>query len=118
MFAEILQKIAKSNDQRVKMALTLVQIMKQSKAVSIEARSAVAASLLDMLETDMLEEDKQLIQMINEGIDCVCEDAKQYGVDNLREKLVESINVAKRIVDEKIERVKMGDDILKSINLN
>ncbi len=67
MFEEIREKIAKSNEQRVKMALTIMNVMKHSKAASIEMRAAVAASMLDMLQTDMMPEDDALVKYLNEG---------------------------------------------------
>lgn len=118
MLNEIFNKIAKSNEQRVKMALTLMNVMKQSNGASIELRSAVAASMLDMIGTDMIAEDTQLIKILNEGIDIVCEDAKKYGVTDLRSKLEESIVVAKQIIEQKENRVKDGGDILSNINFN
>jgi len=118
MFNEIKEKIAKSNEQRVKMALTIMNVMKHSQSASIEMRAAVAASMLDMLQTDMLPEDDALVKFINEGINSVCEDAKRYGVMDLRSKLQESIITAKQIVEEKESRVKDGNDILNNINFN
>ncbi len=118
MFKEIAEKIAKTNEQRCIMALTLISVMKQSEGVSIQVRSAVAASLLDMLDTHMLEEDPDLIRVLNEGIDIVCEDAKKYGVKDLRSTLKQTIQSSKQQVDEYIKRVKEGQNILNQINLN
>jgi predicted component of type VI protein secretion system len=118
MFEEIKEKIAKTNEQRVKMALTIMNVMKHSHSASIEMRSAVAASMIDMLNTDMIEEDTDLIKFINEGIDNVCEDAKKYGVNDLRSQLERSITVAKQMVNEKMDRINEGDNILNKINFN
>jgi hypothetical protein len=118
MFKEIREKIEKTNEQRIKMALTLMNVMKHSNAATIELRASVAASLLDMLETDMLPEDDGLIRVINEGIDVVCKDAEKHGVKDLRSRLLETIVVAKKIIDEKIDRVNEGDSILNNINFN
>jgi hypothetical protein len=118
MFEEIREKIEKTNEQRIKMALTLLNVMKHSNAATIELRASVAASLLDMLQTDMLPEDGGLIKIINEGIDVVCKDAEQHGVENLRSRLQETIVIAKKIIDDKIDRVNEGDSILNNINFN
>lgn len=118
MFGEILQKIQKSNEQRVKMALTIMNVMRHSQSATIEMRAAVAASMLDMLQTDMLPEDTDLIKFINEGIDVVCEDAKKYGVNDLRSQLEKSIVTAKQMVEEKMDRINEGDSILNNINFN
>jgi hypothetical protein len=118
MFEEIREKIAKSNEQRVKMALTIMNVMKHSQSASIEMRAAVAASMLDMLQTDMLPEDDALVKFINEGINSVCEDAKKYGVNDLRSQLERSIVTAKQMVEEKMDRINEGDNILNKINFN
>ena len=118
MFEEIRQKIEKSNEQRVKMALTIMNVMRHSQSATIEMRAAVAASMLDMLQTDMLPEDSDLIKFLNEGIDVVCEDAKKHGVNDLRSQLEQSIISAKKIVEEKMDRINEGDSILNNINFN
>lgn len=118
MFKEIAEKIAKTNEQRCIMALTLVSVMKHSEGVSIQIRSAVAASLLDMLDTHMLEEDPDLIRVLNEGIDIVCEDAKEYGVKDLRSTLRQTIQTSKQQIEEHLKRVNEGNNILNQINLN
>ena len=118
MFNEIKEKIAKTNEQRVKMALTIMNVLKHSQSASIEMRSAVAASMIDMLQNDMLPEDTDLIRIMNEGIDSVCEDAKRYGVMDLRTKLKESVIAAKQFIEEKEKRIKEGNDILNNFNFN
>jgi len=115
---DILERIAKSNEQRCIMALTLINVMKQSEGVSIQVRSSVAASLLDMLDTHMLDEDKDLIRVLNEGIDSVCNDAKEYGVKDLRSALRQTIQISKQHIEEHLKRVDEGQNILNQINLN
>jgi len=115
---DILERIAKSNEQRCIMALTLINVMKQSEGVSIQVRSSVAASLLDMLDTHMLDEDKDLIRVLNEGIDSVCNDAKEYGVKDLRSALRQTIQISKQHIEERLKRVDEGQNILNQINLN
>lgn len=112
---DIASRIKKTNDQRVVMAFTLLNIMKHSEGVSIQIRSAVAASMLDMLNKHMIPEDRELIKMINDGIDELCEEARvNYGVENLRMGLSNSIEVA----EEQMERIKEGEGILNGINFN
>jgi hypothetical protein len=118
MFNEIAEKIAKTNEQRCVMALTLVNVMKQSNGASIDLRSAIAASLIDMLDNHMLNEDRDLIRVLNEGIDSVCEDAKQYGVKDLRSALRQTIQTSKQQIEEHLKRVNEGSNILNQINLN
>ena len=118
MFKEIAEKIAKTNEQRCIMALTLVNVMKQSNDASMSLRSSIAASLIDMIDTHMLDEDGQLIKVLNEGIDKVCEDAKEYGVKDLRSALRQTIQSSKQQIEEHLKRVDDGQNILNQINLN
>jgi hypothetical protein len=118
MFNEIAEKIAKTNDQRCIMALTLVHVMKQSNGVSPSLKVSIAASLMDMLDNHMLDEDKELIEILNAGIDIVCEDAKKYGVKDLRTALKQTIQSSKQRVEEHLKRVDDGQNILNQINLN
>lgn len=122
MLGEILDKIRKSNEQRLKMACTLVNVMKQSEGATLELRTAVAASLLEMLQYDMLTEDRDLVKLLDEAIDYVCTEARETrGVEDLRSSLVEMVERARKMIDEinkKEERVNVGEDILKTINFN
>lgn len=108
-------RIKKTNDQRVVMALTIVNVMKHTEGASIQIRSAVAASMMEMLNKHMIPEDTDLIKMIDESINELCEEARiNYGVEDLRMGLCNSIE----IVEEQVERIKEGDDILKGINFD
>lgn len=122
MLGEILDKIRKSNEQRLKMACTLVNVMKQSEGATLELRTAVAASLLEMLQYDMLTEDKDLVKLLDEAIESVCIEARETrGVEDLRSNLVAMVERARKMIDEinqKEERVSVGEDILKTINFN
>ena len=115
---DIFERIRKTNDQRAKMAYTLVGVMKHSEHCSIQMRSTVAASMIEMLDNCMIEEDSDLIQLLNGAINEVCEDAKQHGVDDLRSMLEQTIKTANEVLKEKITRVKEADEILSKLNLN
>ena len=115
---DIFERIRKTNDQRAKMAYTLVGVMKHSEHCSIQMRSTVAASMIEMLDSCMIDEDGDLIKLLNDAINAVCEDAKQHGVDDLRSTLEETIKTANEIVNQKINRVKEADEILSQLNLN
>jgi len=118
MLSEMLKRIEKTNEQRAKMACTLVAIMKHSDHASIQLRSTIAATFIEMLETSMIDEDSDLIKLINEGIDSVAEDAKEHGVMDLREQLSTTVKKAKQMVEEHFERVNAGNDILSKVNFN
>jgi len=116
MLNGIRERIEKTNDQRIKMALTLFNIMKNSTGrIDLELRSTVAATMVEMLQTSMIAEDTDLIKVINEGIDSVCEDVKnEYGIMDFRNHLK---GIVKQ-TQEQVERVNAGEDILKSLNLD
>ena len=116
---EVMERIQRTNDQRCKMAFTLINVMKQATQSSLALRSAVAAAVLEMMETSMIEEDNELIGILNEGIDSVCKEAKdEHGIDDYRYQLLKKVKSAKSIIDEKINREKNGDEILSQLNLN
>lgn len=116
MFNEIAKRIAKTNDQRIKMSLVLFNIMKNTSGqADLQLRSAVAASVIEMLETSMIAEDKDLIKLLNEGVDTVCSDVKsEYGIEDFRGTL----NTMVKKTHEQLERVEQGENILKSLNLD
>lgn len=115
MFNELNEKIKKSNDQRVKMMFTLVNVMTNTKESSLELRTAVAASVLEMLDTSMLPEDVVFVEFLNNAVDSVCKEAESdRGIPNLKENLRRIINVSR----EKIDRITEGDSILNNINFN
>ena len=117
-FKDVVERIRKTNDQRAKMAYTLVGVMKHSEHCSIQMRSTVAASMIEMLETCMIDEDDDLIKLLNDAINEVCEDAKEHGVDDLRSMLKQTIEHANEVLKEKLNRVKEGDDILSKMNFD
>jgi len=117
-FKDVVERIKKTNDQRAKMAYTLVGVMKHSEHCSIQMRSTVAASMIEMLETCMISEDTELIQLMNEAIDEVCKDAKEHGVDDLRSMLKQTIEHTNQFLKEKLNRMNEGDEILSQLDLN
>ncbi len=115
MFKEIADKIKMTNDQRIKMALTLVNVIENPQLSSLELRISVATSMLEMLNTSMIEEDTMLINLINSTIDKVCNEVEQEkGIPDMRNRMLEIISVSK----EKTERINTGESILNNINYN
>jgi rubrerythrin len=116
---EIAERIQKTNDQRVKMAFTLLNVMQQTGQSSLALRSAVAESMVEMLQSSMIKEDNDLIKILNEGIDGVCKQAKEeYGIEDYRSRLQETIDFASKVVGEHTQRVNEGDEILSKVNFN
>jgi hypothetical protein len=93
------------------------------KGVSGSIKSAMCASLLNMMEVSFIDgDDEALVNLINNSIDRFClEIEEKKGVENYRAQLMESVKEARVLVDrlnEKVKRIKDGEDILKNICLN
>jgi hypothetical protein len=116
---EITERIQKTNEQRIKMALTLINVMKHTEQSTLALRSSVAASMIEMIQSSMIQEDSDLIKILNEGIDEVCIQAKEeHGIENYRSRLKDTIELANRIAVEQNNRVNEGDEILSKVNFN
>ena len=113
MLHGIRQRIEKTNEQRITMALLIINVM-QSPLTDIATKSAMAATMLDMLDKSMIEEDGALIEALNGAIKSVNDEAKEYG----QEDLIGSLNKIRKQVKEKMERAEDGENILKSMNLD
>ena len=116
------EKYQKLNEQRFATIVILCNILDTEKGVSDHIKSAVCASLINMLERSMNSEDEPLVNLINNSIDNFCAEVEaEKGIENYRDTLTDSVKFAKKIVDElnkKAERIKEGEDILKGICLN
>ena len=115
-------KFQKVNEQRFATIVILCNVLDTEKGVSDHIKSAICASLINMLERSMNDEDTGLINLINNSIDnfCTIVEAKK-GIENYRDTLTETVTLAKKLVDEiniKARRIKEGEDILKGICLN
>jgi hypothetical protein len=113
----------KLHEQRFAMVILLCNVLDSTKGVSDDVKSAICASLLNIIEMSMIpDEDSTLINLINNSIDMFCYEVQETkGVENYRDFLLESVRHAKYVVDalnEKAQRIKMGEDILKNISLN
>ena len=110
---EISERIQKTNDQRVKMVLTIINVMETSKDIAL--KTAVATSMLEMLSTSMIAEDTPLINLLNNSIDKVCDTiSNETGISDMKDRLFTILNETK----EKIERIESGNSILNNINYN
>jgi len=116
------EKYQKLNEQRFATIVILCNVLDTEEGVTDHIKSAICASLINMLERSMNDEDEPLINLINNSIDSFCAvvEAKR-GIENYRDTLTETVDIAKRIVSEikeKAKRIKEGEDILKGICLN
>jgi hypothetical protein len=113
----------KINEQRFSMIIILCNILESDKGVSKHAKSAIAASLINMMDKSMIaQEDEPLKNLIDNAIDIFCAQVElETGVDNYKEHLLQTVEQAKELVNEmreKMHRIAEGDNILKGICLN
>jgi hypothetical protein len=111
------------NEQRFSMIVLLCNILDSENGVSDSVKSAIAASLLSMIEMSFIPEDDDVFaDLINYSIDNFCKSIEEKtGIEDYRSTLGESVAMAKHIVDkinEKARRIKEGEEILKNICLN
>jgi hypothetical protein len=115
-------KFQKVNEQRFATIVILCNVLDTEKGVSDHIKSAICASLINMLERSMNDEDDALVNLINNSIDNFCARIEEKkGIENYRDTLTETVDIAKKIVSEikkKAQRIKEGEDILKGICLN
>jgi hypothetical protein len=111
------------NEQRFSMIVVLCNILDSENGVSDSVKSAVAASLLNMIEMSFIPEDDDVFaDLINYSIDNFCKGVEEKtGMEDYRSTLSESVAIAKQVVDkvnEKARRIREADEILKNISLN
>jgi DNA-binding Xre family transcriptional regulator len=116
------EKYQKVNEQRFATIVILCNILDTEKGVSDHIKSAICASLINMLERSMNDDDTPLVNLINNSIDNFCAKVEeQRGIQNYRDTLNETVDMAKKILNKingKAKRIKEGEDILKGICLN
>ena len=115
-------KMMKLNEQRFATIIILCNVLDSEEGVTDHIKSAICASLINMLERSMNDDDTALVNLINNSIDNFCAVVEnERGIENYRDTLSETVHLAKRLVDElntKAKRIKEGEDILKGICLN
>lgn len=117
------EKGMKVNEQRFALIIMLTNIVDTESGVNDRVKSAICASLMNMMEMSFIPgDDDALKDIINSSIDSFCAYIEEkHDVENYREKLMESVRQARKVVSEvkeKMKRVKDGEDILKNICLN
>ena len=116
------EKYQKLNEQRFATIVILCNVLDTEKGVSDHIKSAICASLINMLERSMNDDDTPLVNLINNSIDNFCAKVEeQRGIQNYRDTLNETVDMAKKILNKingKAKRIKEGEDILKGICLN
>ena len=116
------EKYQKVNEQRFATIVILCNILDTEEGVTDHIKSAICASLINMLERSMNDDDTPLVNLINNSIDNFCAKVEeQRGIQNYRDTLNETVDMAKKILNKingKAKRIKEGEDILKGICLN
>jgi len=113
----------KVNEQRFALIILLCNVLDTEEGVSTNIKSAICASLINMMEVSFIPgDDEPLANLINNSIDNFCRNVEEEnGIEDYREHLIESVKTARGLVDElnkKVRRIKEGEDILKGICLN
>jgi hypothetical protein len=111
------------NEQRFSMIVLLCNVLDAEDGVSNTVKSAVAASLINMIQMSFIPEDDDVFSdLINYSIDNFCKSVEdETGIEDYRSTIAESVAITKQIIDkmnEKARRIKEGDEILKNICLN
>ena len=111
------------NEQRFSMIVLLCNILDANEGVSNSIKSAVAASLINMIEMSLIPSDDDVFaDLLNNSIDNFCKNMEEENdIEDFRLVLSESVSIARGVVDkinEKARRIKEADEILRSISLN
>lgn len=117
------EKGLRVNEQRFALIVTLCNVLDTESGVSNGVKSAIAASLINMMEVSFIPgDDDPLANLINNSIDNFCREVEEEkGIEDYRKQLVKGVKAARVIVDElnkKIDRIREGEDILRNICLN
>jgi hypothetical protein len=117
------EKGLRVNEQRFALIITLCNILDTEDGVDNSIKSAISASLINMMNVSFIPgDDDPLANLINNSIDNFCREVEEErGIEDYRGQLNKQVRAAKTIVDalnKKIERIKDGEDILKNICLN
>lgn len=117
------EKGLRVNEQRFALIITLCNILDTEEGVDNNIKSAISASLINMMNVSFIPgDDEPLANLINNSIDNFCREVEEErGIEDYRSQLEKQVKAAKTIVDalnKKIERIKDGEDILKNICLN
>ena len=104
------EKTMKLNEQRFATIVILCNVLDTEEGVTDHIKSAICASLINMLERSMNDDDTGLVNLINNSIDNFCTKVEeQRGIENYRNTLTDTVNLAKQLVDElntKARRIK------------
>lgn len=117
------QKEWKLNEQRIGFILILCNILEAKKGVNQQIKSAVAASLINIIEFSMIDgDDDELKELINGSIKHFCTEIEtKNNIKDYHLRLKKSVLKTRELIkdiEEKISRIKDGEDILKNICLN
>ena len=95
------EKYQKLNEQRFATIVILCNVLDTEEGVTDHIKSAICASLINMLERSMNDDDIGLVNLINNSIDnfCAIVESKR-GIENYRDTLTETVDIAKKIVSE------------------
>ena len=111
------------NEQRFSMIVLLCNILDAKEGVSNAVKSAVAASLINMIEMSLIPSDDDVFaDLLNNSIDNFCKTIEEENdIEDNRLILSESVSIARGVIgkiNEKARRIREAEEILRSISLN
>ena len=111
------------NEQRFSMIVLLCNILDAKEGVSNAVKSAVAASLINMIEMSLIPSDDDVFaDLLNNSIDNFCKTIEEENdIEDYRLILSESVSIARGVIgkiNEKARRIREAEEILRSISLN
>jgi len=111
------------NEQRFSMIVLLCNILDAKEGVSNAVKSAVAASLINMIEMSLIPlDDDVFADLLNNSIDNFCKTIEEENdIEDYRLILSESVSIARGVIgkiNEKARRIREAEEILRSISLN
>lgn len=120
--SDLLSYVSKTNAQRAKMSALLANLIIHAN-VPLEIQTVICTSMWDILKNDTDKVmDSEMIKMFDEIIDLVGKRIEKHanveeGFD-IREYMSGVVAKAEKMIDEKMDRINEGNDILNKINLN
>lgn len=117
------QKDWKLNEQRIGFIMILCNILEAKKGVNHHIKAATAASLMNIMEFSMIDgDDDELKELINDSIKHFCTEIEtKNNIKDYHLVLKKSVLKTRELIndiEQKISRIKDGEDILNNICLN
>lgn len=111
MHQEIQTIISNMNSQRLKLAVILEQIILNKNSTGFELRTNIAVSILNILQTNMNACDRPMIDLLENCIKIIVDEAEDLGYSDFKQTL----NLLANDFKDKAKRIKIANDIIDKI---